>query len=135
MGAGGALDGLIQRSFGQFDRTLCTLCAPVHVIRLSPEALSCAEVVCWSSLVGARKSISVLCGRGTHRELSAFGGLGLAPFGDRSARFAKLLANDFWVVLSMAKAFSSRRAPYVPMLLPRDSRYSAAPGWRAGRSR
>jgi hypothetical protein len=37
--------------------------------------------------------------------LSAFGGLGPPPFGDRSARFAKLLANEFWVVLSMAEAF------------------------------
>jgi hypothetical protein len=40
--------------------------------------------------------------------LSARGGLGPAPFGDRSARFAKPLANDFRVVLSMAEAFSSR---------------------------
>jgi hypothetical protein len=30
------------------------------------------------------------------------------PFGDRSARFVKPLANDFRVVLSMAEAFSSR---------------------------
>jgi hypothetical protein len=40
--------------------------------------------------------------------LSARGGLGPAPFGDRSVRFAKQLANDFRVVVSMAQAFSSR---------------------------
>jgi hypothetical protein len=33
--------------------------------------------------------------------LSAFGGLGRVPSGDRSARFAKLLANDSRVVLSI----------------------------------
>ena len=33
--------------------------------------------------------------------MPAFGGLGPAPFGDRSARFAKLLANDFRVVVSI----------------------------------
>ncbi|WP_210420034.1 hypothetical protein, partial [Mycobacterium helveticum] len=33
--------------------------------------------------------------------LSALGGLGSAPFGDRSARSAKLLTNDFRVVVSI----------------------------------
>lgn len=37
-------------------------------------------------------------------------------------------ANDFWVVLSIAYAFSSRRAPYAPVLLRQGSRYSAVPG-------
>jgi hypothetical protein len=82
--------------------------------------------------------------------LPARGGIGPAPFDNRSARFAKPLANDFpglrqrscrplgWdersfarcliAVLPMAEAFSSRRALYAPMLLPQDSRYSAAPG-------
>lgn len=32
---------------------------------------------------------------------SALAGLGSAPFGDRSARFAKLFTNDFRVVLSV----------------------------------
>jgi hypothetical protein len=70
----GAVDGLIQGSFGQFDRAPCTLCAPVHVIRLSREELSCAEVVCCSRLVVARKSISLLCDQGSHREVVSIWG-------------------------------------------------------------
>lgn len=68
-----------------------------------------AEVDRWSSGVVARKSYQRLA-RVTEPilRLSARGGLGPAPFGDRSARFAKPLANDFRVVLSMAEAFSSR---------------------------
>ena len=52
--------------------------------------------------------------------LSACGRLGAVPFGYRSARFAKPLANDVRVVLGMAEAFSSHRAHYAPMLLPQD---------------
>jgi hypothetical protein len=43
-------------------------------IRLSREALSCAEVVCCSSLVVARKSISLLCDQGSHREVVSIWG-------------------------------------------------------------
>ena len=60
--------------------------------------------------------------------LSACGGTGPAPFGDRSTRFAKAAGERLPVVLRMAEAFSSRRAPYAPMLLLQESRDFAADG-------
>ena len=62
----------------------------------------CAEVVRWSSGVAARKSYQRHARvRAPILTLSARGGLGPAPFGDRSARFAKPPANDCPVVLGV----------------------------------
>ena len=59
--------------------------------------LSAGQVGWWPQVLSASCAV-----REPIVRLSAFGGLGHpAPFGDRSARFAKLLANDFRVVLSI----------------------------------
>jgi hypothetical protein len=86
-----------------------------------PRRFSCAEVDRWSSGVVARKSYQRLARvREPILRLSARGGLGSAPLGIDAARFATPLANDVRILLDMAEPFSSRRAPYAPMLLPQD---------------
>ena len=109
----------------------CTRCAALAKAGVQVPKLTTGQVGWWHA-----SPISVVRGSGNRiLRLSLCGGLCPAPFGDRLARFASRRRTTFWVVLGMAEGFSSRRAPYAPMLLPQDSQYSAAPGWRAGRSR